>query len=142
MIRPKGSVTKDCPPEINPAFGAHPVDGGQKYAIGHRMAPLDRLPGIMLGFTGVQWLVVEAADSGGAKKKMGTFEGGQSGRFGEPLVPTDQNAETAIGRGVALETQVPGRKVKLLVVVGIVGMCIFRYRPTISPPMPMMTVVL
>ena len=60
------------------------------------------------------------ADGGGEEEGLGTFEGGDAGTFGVPLVPADEGADGAVGGLLGLEAEVAGGEVELLVVEGIV----------------------
>ena len=55
------------------------------------------------------------------EENLGTAKGGQSSRFGKPLIPADQNADRSVTGLKGAKAQISGREVELFVVQRVVG---------------------
>ncbi len=75
-------------PKLQSVFRTHAVDRRHVDAIGHGVAALDDLPGLVLGLSCLRFLGMVPTDRGGVKEKLGAAQCGQTRAFGEPLVPT------------------------------------------------------
>src|SRR3982751_2520207 len=85
------------------------------------MATLDCLPGIVLFGIGLLVLRSCPADSGGVEQDLRPHQGGDTGSFGIPLIPTYEHTN---GRKLRLKhfiTEVSGCEVKFLVISRIIG---------------------
>ena len=95
--RPKGSATNEPPQNSRPPsagpFVADPVDGRDEHAVGDRVGPLHRLPGVGLGLAELGLLGGVPADGGGVEQDLGPLQGRQPGGLGIPLVPADERAD-------------------------------------------------
>lgn len=96
-------------------FMSNAVGGGHEAAIGNRVGALNSFPGGLLGSAVMLFFGRMPADGGGVEKDLGALERGQTGRFGVPLVPADQNAEGAESGFPGAKTEISGRKIKLFV---------------------------
>ena len=73
-------------------FVAHAIDSGHVTAIGYGVATLNSLPSGMLcgGFS--SFFRGVPAEGGGVEQHFRTGQGGQPGRFREPLIPANEHA--------------------------------------------------
>ena len=85
------------------------------------MRPLDGEPGIVLRRAPLFFFRRMPADGGGIEEHVRALQGGKARALGIPLIPADQRSDRALFEIEALEAQVAGREVILLVVERIVG---------------------
>ena len=66
-------------------------------------------------------VLVQPANGGGVDEHFGAFQGCQSCRFGEPLVPANANANFSEASLRNLKAKITGRKIKLFIETGVIG---------------------
>ncbi len=108
-------------PEPDLPFLTDAVHGGHEDAVGHGVAALDDLPGVALLLDGGLVEVFVVADGGRVEQDLGAAQRRETGGFGEPLVPADEDADAPVLRVEDGEPQVAGREVEFLVEFGVVG---------------------
>ena len=85
-------------PECQMALATAPIDRGDEDAVGDRVGPVHRDPGIVLPGLFMGGFVVTPRNRRRKKKYLGPTQGDESGRFGKPLVPADEHAQMSLGR--------------------------------------------
>ena len=108
-------------PELHAALAACAVDADNGDAVGHGMAALDGLPGLILFAVVLLGLAHVPADGRGEEEELRAHEAGDAGCFGVPLVPADKHAEggkTGLKDAIA---KVARGEVEFFVVARVVG---------------------
>ena len=119
--RPNGSATNEAPQNSQVAFVPNTVSDCNKHAVSQRVAALDQLPRLVLRRAELRLLRRVPADRGGIEQDLGALESGEPRGFGEPLVPAHQHADLCPPHREALEPEIAGGEVVLLVVERVVG---------------------
>src|SRR5581483_8138134 len=101
-------------------FTAHAIHDGDVHAVSYRMCALNRPPGVVLCCSVLLFFRRMPADRRRIKQNVCPLQRGQTRAFGIPLVPANQRADFSKGGVKRAEAEVPGRKVELFVVEGIV----------------------
>src|SRR5262245_59757914 len=98
-------------PTVRWAFVADAIDSRDEDAICYRVAPLHCFPRLMLTDTEFGFFARMPADGSRIEDEFRAPQGREPGRFGIPLVPTNQRADFAESRRENFEPKIAGREI-------------------------------
>ena len=111
---------KRRPPELHMVFGTDAIGGNHIDSVGDRVGTHHGVPSIPLAFTELGFLRCLPSDRRWVNQKISAGQGRKSGRFGEPLIPANANANFSDRRFEAAEACVTRREIEFFIKVWIV----------------------
>jgi len=102
-------------------FVADAIGNSDVAAVGNGVAALDGFPGGMLSLAMFFFFRRMPADGGGIEENLGPLHRGETGSFGIPLIPANQNADFAIAGLPGAEAEVARCEIEFFVEQRIVG---------------------
>ena len=111
-------------------LGADAVGGNHIDSVGDRVGAHHGLPSIPLAYTELGFLWCLPTNRGRVDQKIGTGQRRQPGRFGEPLIPANANANFSDRRFEAAEACVARREIEFFIKVRIVRDCLLYTSPS------------
>src|SRR5262245_60906894 len=100
---------------------AHSVRRGHIDTAGQGMRALDHLPGLMLVRAVFCFFARMPANGRRIEEDLSALEGRQAGRFRIPLIPANEDADTAEASVKCLKAQIAGSEIVFFVIEGIIG---------------------
>ena len=110
-----------CSPELNAAFQARAIGGGNEHAVGDGVAAHHGFPSVVLASAELRFLCRLPADCRGIENDLSTGKRGKACGLWKPLIPADAGAEAAVLRVKTLEAEIARREVELFIKQRIVG---------------------